>query len=198
MRRRRPSLVLALLLFACAPTGKPPIAQGPIPESERGDAICGPGWKWDATHCVRSEEVRTASTGSGKTGGPTTARPAGSVASTAATTAAPPTGGLKFDDVTLGKGAEAHPGDTVRVHYTGSLLDGTTFDSSRPRGTPFEFKVGAGQVIRGFERGVVGMRVGGVRKVTIPAEMGYGRKGAPPVIPPNATLIFEIELLDVK
>ena len=89
-------------------------------------------------------------------------------------------------------------GDTVRVHYTGTLLDGTTFDSSRPRGTPFEFKVGAGQVIRGFERGVVGMRVGGVRKVTIPPEMGYGRKGAPPVIPPNATLIFEIELLDVK
>jgi len=191
---RRHRLVLALLLSACAPTGKPLVAQGPIPESERGDAICGAGWKWDATHCVRSEEARTAATGSAKVGGPTTSRPAGSVAG--ATAAGP--GGLKFDDVTLGKGGEAHPGDTVRVHYTGSLVDGTTFDSSRPRGTPFEFKVGAGQVIRGFERGVVGMRVGGVRKVTIPPEMGYGRKGAPPVIPPNATLIFEIELLDVK
>jgi hypothetical protein len=190
-------LVLALLLSACVPTGKPTVAQAPIPESERGDAICGPGWAWEATHCVRTEEARTAPTGSGKVGGPTTAHPAGSVAG-AATGQPPSTGGLKIDDVTVGKGAETHPGDTVRVHYTGSLLDGTTFDSSRPRGTPFEFKVGAGQVIRGFERGVLGMRVGGVRKVTIPPEMGYGRKGAPPIIPPNATLIFEIELLDVK
>jgi len=102
------------------------------------------------------------------------------------------------EDIVPGNGAQAKPGDLVRVHYTGALTDGTVFDSSKPRGTPFEFRIGQGMVIKGFERGVVGMKVGGVRKVTIPPELGYGKRGSPPTIPPNATLIFDIELLDAK
>jgi FKBP-type peptidyl-prolyl cis-trans isomerase FkpA len=104
---------------------------------------------------------------------------------------------LVVRDVTLGTGAEAKAGDNVRIHYVGTLADGTEFDSSRKRGIPFEFRLGSGQVIKGFDRGVVGMKVGGKRQLTIPPELGYGRKGAPPLIPPRATLVFEIELLDV-
>jgi len=92
----------------------------------------------------------------------------------------------------------AETGKTVKVHYTGTLTDGTKFDSSLDRGEPFSFQLGAGQVIRGWDEGVKGMRVGGKRKLTIPPDMGYGAAGAPPKIPPNATLMFEIELLEVQ
>ena len=105
--------------------------------------------------------------------------------------------GLKIEDVTEGTGAEAKPGAQVRVHYTGWLLDGKKFDSSKDRGDPFAFKLGGGQVIRGWDEGVAGMKVGGVRKLTIPPELGYGARGAGGVIPPNATLLFEVELLGV-
>lgn len=105
--------------------------------------------------------------------------------------------GLKYVDLKIGSGAEAKTGQLVRVHYTGTLTDGTKFDSSRDRGKPLEFKIGAGKVIRGWDEGVVGMRVGGRRKLTVPPELGYGKKGFPPKIPPNATLVFEIELLSI-
>jgi len=105
---------------------------------------------------------------------------------------------LKIDDVSVGTGAEAVAGRTVSVHYTGRLLDGTTFDSSVGRGRPFTFQLGAGMVIQGWDQGFAGMRVGGKRQLTIPPEMGYGARGFPPVIPANATLIFDVELLDVK
>jgi FKBP-type peptidyl-prolyl cis-trans isomerase len=105
---------------------------------------------------------------------------------------------LKIEDLVVGTGAEAISGKTVSVHYTGTLVDGTKFDSSKDRGTPFEFNLGAGQVIQGWDLGVVGMKVGGKRKLTIPSNLGYGAQGAGGVIPPNATLIFEVELLEVK
>ena len=103
--------------------------------------------------------------------------------------------GLIIDDVTVGTGATAAAGQTVTVHYTGWLTDGTKFDSSKDRNDPFEFKLGGRQVIAGWDEGVAGMCIGGVRKLTIPPTLGYGARGAGGVIPPNATLVFEVELL---
>jgi FKBP-type peptidyl-prolyl cis-trans isomerase len=105
---------------------------------------------------------------------------------------------LAIDDARPGTGAEATAGRRVRVHYTGTLMDGTKFDSSKDRNEPFEFVLGAREVIPGWDEGVKGMKVGGVRQLTIPAAMAYGARGAPPVIPPNAALKFEIELLGVQ
>jgi FKBP-type peptidyl-prolyl cis-trans isomerase FkpA len=109
--------------------------------------------------------------------------------------------GLQFEDITAGSGDEAKAGDHVSVHYTGWLYEdgvaGRKFDSSRDRGQPFEFPLAAGHVIRGWDEGVQGMRVGGSRRLVIPAELGYGARGAGGVIPPNATLLFEVELLAV-
>lgn len=106
--------------------------------------------------------------------------------------------GLKIEDLVVGTGAEATNGKLISVHYTGTLTNGTKFDSSKDRNEPFEFTLGAGQVIQGWDLGFSGMKVGGKRKLTIPAELGYGAQGAGGVIPPNATLIFEVELLGVK
>jgi FKBP-type peptidyl-prolyl cis-trans isomerase FkpA len=102
--------------------------------------------------------------------------------------------GLIIEDITVGSGAEAVAGQYVSVHYTGWLTDGTKFDSSKDRGDPFEFPLGAGHVIKGWDEGVQGMKVGGARKLTIPANLGYGARGAGGVIP-HATLVFEVELL---
>ncbi len=103
--------------------------------------------------------------------------------------------GLIIEELTVGSGAEAVAGQYVSVHYTGWLTDGSKFDSSKDRGDPFEFPLGAGHVIKGWDEGVQGMKVGGTRKLTIPANLGYGARGAGGVIPPNATLVFEVELL---
>ena len=105
---------------------------------------------------------------------------------------------LLCDDTQVGTGDEAVAGKQVTVHYTGWLETGEKFDSSRDRMQPFGFLLGDGQVIKGWDEGVVGMKVGGVRRLTIPAEMGYGARGAGGVIPPNATLVFEVELLRVS
>lgn len=104
---------------------------------------------------------------------------------------------LIIEDLSLGEGAEAVAGQRVTVHYTGWLTNGTKFDSSLDRNDPFDFPLGRGHVIRGWDEGVAGMKVGGKRKLTIPPEMGYGARGAGGVIPPNATLVFEVELLGV-
>jgi FKBP-type peptidyl-prolyl cis-trans isomerase FkpA len=106
--------------------------------------------------------------------------------------------GLKYTDDQVGTGAEATAGKTAVVHYTGWLSDGTKFDSSKDRGQPFSFPLGGGRVIKGWDEGVVGMKVGGKRTLIIPPELGYGARGAPGAIPPNATLKFEVELLDVR
>lgn len=106
--------------------------------------------------------------------------------------------GLTYQDSVVGTGAEAVAGKIVSVQYTGTLTDGKVFDSSRIRNQPFEFVLGAGQVIAGWEEGVRGMRVGGTRVLIIPPGLAYGSSGAGDVIPPNATLVFEVELIDVK
>ena len=106
--------------------------------------------------------------------------------------------GLRYQDVAQGQGAEAVAGRAVTVHYTGWLPDGKKFDSSRDHGQPFTFTLGAGQVIAGWDQGVEGMRVGGRRKLVLPPDLGYGAAGAPPDIPPGATLVFDVEVLDVK
>ena len=108
------------------------------------------------------------------------------------------TSGLKYQVITPGTGAEAKPGQQVSVHYTGWLTNGTKFDSSVDRNEPFRFGLGAGQVIAGWDEGVSGMKIGEKRKLTIPAALGYGPRGAGGVIPPNATLIFEVELLGLS
>ena len=103
--------------------------------------------------------------------------------------------GLKYMDLKVGDGEIAEAGLTATVHYTGWLTDGTKFDSSVDANKPFQFQIGAGRVIRGWDEGVKGMRIGGKRHLTIPPDMGYGANGYPPAIPPNATLVFDVELL---
>lgn len=105
---------------------------------------------------------------------------------------------LGIEELQVGTGAEAVRGKRVEVHYTGWLTNGTVFDTSKKRGSPFGFKLGAGQVIAGWDEGVAGMKVGGKRKLTIPPHLGYGAEGFPGAIPPNSTLIFEVELLGVQ
>lgn len=105
---------------------------------------------------------------------------------------------LQIEDQIVGEGEEATTGMNVEVHYTGWLTDGTQFDSSHDREETFSFKLGGGRVIRGWEQGVAGMKVGGTRKLTIPPELGYGAAGAGGIIPPNATLVFKVELISVS
>ena len=105
---------------------------------------------------------------------------------------------LQIEELQVGTGAEAKSGQSVSVHYTGTLTNGSKFDSSRDRNEPFDFQLGAGMVIKGWDQGVAGMKVGGRRKLTIPSDLAYGDRGMSSVIPPKATLLFDIELLSIK
>lgn len=105
---------------------------------------------------------------------------------------------LKIEDLKIGRGVAVKSGDTILIHYRGTLTNGTEFDSSYKRNEPFETAIGVGRVIEGWDKGVIGMKVGGKRKLTIPPDMGYGSQGAGDAIPPNSTLIFEVELMGIK
>lgn len=105
---------------------------------------------------------------------------------------------LQTKTILAGNGNKVKSGDTISVHYTGKLTNETVFDSSRTRNVPFEFTIGQGQVIEGWEQGIIGMQIGEKRTLTIPPELGYGEFGSPPAIPPNATLIFDVELIEIK
>jgi peptidylprolyl isomerase len=118
--------------------------------------------------------------------------------SQASSSASSPSSQLKVEDTKIGEGREVKSGDTVSIHYTGTLENGTKFDSSYDRKEPFETKIGVGQVIKGWDEGVVGMKVGGKRHLVIPPDLGYGPDGSPPAIPPNSTLIFDVELVAIK
>ncbi len=146
------------------------------------------------TACTKKEqETQSAApvVASPVAGTPATVAPA---ASNVVTTSS----GLKYEVLREGNGPVAKAGQTVSVHYTGWLTDGTKFDSSVDRGQPFSFALGAGQVIKGWDEGVAGMKVGEKRKLTIPSDLGYGQRGAGNVIPPNATLVFDVELLGIQ
>jgi peptidylprolyl isomerase len=129
--------------------------------------------------------------------GPSTSQPGKSGATSGGTMQSTPSG-LQYEDLVVGSGESPRTGQTAVVHYTGWLDDGKKFDSSVDRGRPFEFQVGTGQVIKGWDEGVATMKVGGKRKLLIPPGLGYGARGAGGVIPPNARLTFEVELLGVK
>lgn len=137
--------------------------------------------------------------GCGDTSKPSTS-PTTSTSALAKVTGQPTTtpSGLQYWDIMVGSGATAVAGSTVKVHYSGFLTTGEKFDSSRDRGEPFSFPLGAGQVIKGWDEGVAGMKVGGQRQLRIPPQLGYGAAGAGGAIPPNATLIFDVELLEVS
>jgi FKBP-type peptidyl-prolyl cis-trans isomerase len=143
--------------------------------------------------------LSTGASTSAPTGAPTSSSTDAATSTGTASTAAPaPKGELVITDVKVGKGPEAVDGKKVTVHYTGTLENGTKFDSSKDRGTPFPFILGSGMVIAGWEKGVLGMKEGGVRKLVIPSHLAYGERSVGGVIPPNSTLVFEIELLKVE
>jgi FKBP-type peptidyl-prolyl cis-trans isomerase len=179
IRRSALGLLLPAALFACA-SGPTSVSAPTV-----GDAPASTGASTATT-------ATTATAASGAAGA------AGSGSSSAPAADTPRADGLVITVLKPGSGPAAKSGETVHVHYVGTLTDGSKFDSSRARGTPFTFELGKGQVIKGWERGVVGMQVGEVRKLVIPPHLGYGERGHPPVIPAAATLVFEVELMGIE
>jgi len=203
-----PALVLFLVAgLACQPAEKKAAApaEGEKTASEpaaTGQAASDPAAGQTASDpAAASTPASTPAAGSGMGNGtegqesapassPTNLTPGAKVTSTAS--------GLKYEDMVVGTGATPKAGQTCSVHYTGWLTNGNKFDSSRDRGQPFTFPIGQGSVIKGWDEGVMGMKVGGKRKLWVPPALAYGADGYPPVIPPNSTLVFEVELLGVQ
>ena len=172
---RRHSLFAGIGLVALALTACSKLTEPPKPEPVQGE-----------TPTTTAAEAKPAQQPSGTAPAPTPAPPPD------------PNAKLEIKDIVVGKGAEAKPGDTVKVHYVGTLTNGEEFDASKKHGTePFTFELGKGRVIKGWDEGVAGMKEGGKRKLTIPPHLGYGARGAGAKIPPNATLVFEVELVQV-
>ncbi len=157
-------------------------------------ALLAVGCNQASTQQSGTSSVTASSSGSTAAQAPAADKPAGEATSQPSAQETELGGGLKYADLKVGDGEIAQPGLLATVNYTGWLTDGTKFDSSLDHGKPFQFRIGQG-VITGWSEGVKGMRVGGKRHLTIPPDMGYGANGSPPVIPPNATLVFDIELL---
>jgi FKBP-type peptidyl-prolyl cis-trans isomerase len=157
----------------------------------------GGGAAWYFTKQKGGSSESAATSAEAPASAPADAAPPATADASAPSGMAPVTA-LKVEDLTVGTGAEAAAGKTVSVHYTGWLTTGVKFDSSLDRSMPFEFTLGAGQVIPGWDQGVMGMKVGGKRRLHIPSDLGYGPAGAGNVIPPNSTLVFEVELLNVN
>jgi len=153
------------------------------------------------TEPAKEEAIQGEPAGGNKGETPPATAPAAAPAPAPAPPPAPPenpNAKIEMKDSVVGKGPEAKAGDTVKVHYAGRLTNGTEFDASKKHGDkPFEFPLGAGRVIKGWDQGVAGMKVGGKRQLTIPPELGYGARGAGAAIPPNATLIFDVELVEI-
>lgn len=191
-----------LLVAACsaqAPRENAPEAAAPTAEARPAPIAEAP----PSASLVASTGPAPASEASASA---TPASPSSSVAASASAEPAPagtdaaisPAPGLVIRDVKVGTGRLALRGTTLKVHYVGRLADGHEFDSSRSRKEPFRFELGKGHVIKGWEEGIVGMRVGGIRRLVIGPQLAYGARGAPPTIPPGATLTFEVELLEVR
>jgi len=170
----RPSQALLLTLFSVA-------CQGKVPEPEGGQSVL----------------LLPSASASAPAEAPAAALPAGSSNPVAGPEAMAKVKELKKEDQKVGTGRACKDGDTVRMHYTGTLLDGKKFDSSRDRNEPFEFTLGKSMVIKGWDEGIVGMKKGGKRKLTIPSDLAYGASGSMPAIPPFAPLIFDVELLEI-
>jgi FKBP-type peptidyl-prolyl cis-trans isomerase FkpA len=184
--RREKLAVTSASIYTGMPTDGTVSAPPFIPTN--ADAICGEHWKWDGVRCIKLEGASDPNPPASASGAPRPRRAINEESSAAQ---------VVIKDLKEGTGPEAMSGDLVRIHYVGTLSDGKEFDSSRKRGEAFEFRLGGGSTIRGFDTAVTGMKVGGTRRATIPPELGYGRRGMPPSIPPNSTLTFEVELLEI-
>ena len=191
-----PALVLIVIAgLACQPAEKKAAAPAEGEQAAAHDATHGHS---DAASDPAAGSTPASGMGNGTEGQESAPASSPSTSLTPGANVTSTASGLKYEDLVVGTGATPKAGQTCSVHYTGWLTNGSKFDSSRDRGTPFTFPIGQGSVIKGWDEGVMGMKVGGKRKLWVPPALAYGPDGYPPVIPPNSELVFEVELLGVQ